>query len=469
MNDQKMKLITRLCISLVVCFGAVNCRASDTLDINTYLDQVINHHPMIKKANAYTDIKEGYDLKSKGVLDPKVYSDLQSKQFDEKKYFTIWQSEVKVPTRFPVDFSVGYEQSDGLFLNPEGKVPTNGLVYGTIQLSLLRGLLYDEQRYDMQSMALNAAKSEIEQDLLIREVLSESIDIYLEWAAAYENVSIYKEYGELLIERHQNVINLFANGDSPEIDTVESRLSILTAEKLWLQARQKLLSTQQKLSLFLWSAEGEPLSLRAEIVPMPFSDVLIQLQNEIAFSNFNFGIDPYVQKIETEIRSLEIENKLKREQLKPRLDLKYNTILNLGADRVVPSFSLQDYKYGVSFQYPILNRKTKGELKINNALRDQKSLERTNYIGYLQRKYEALIERQSISEDLISISRQKIESSKQLYQAEQIKFDLGESSMFLLNQRERKLLEAKTEIIKHYKDLGGVMVELYYFVLGQQN
>lgn len=177
--------------------------------------------------------------------------------------------------------------------------------------------------------------------------------------------------------------------------------------------------------------------------------------------------DPLMRKLENEIRSLELTNKLERENLKPQLDLKYNTIVNLGKDELNPTFGFNDYKYGITFQVPILNRKTKGELKLNESLIRQNEFDKTQYLGSLTNKWEGLNSCRGVQTELLAVSREKVTNSLLLYEAEQLKFDLGESSVFLLNQRERKLLESQMELVKNYATLSKILNELYYLKLGQ--
>ena len=457
-------------IVVVVILSApltVDCYGNDTLYLKKYLELVIQNHPLIQKANINNDITAAQILKGKGALDPKIYSDYDAKQFDNTDYFSVWQSEVKVPTTLPIDFSVGYERNDGTFLNNENTVPSNGLVYGTINVSLLRGFLFDEQRYNIQSAEIKGLESQIEKEILIREIIFQSIHSYLDWVSKRNAFEINQSYLRLVRERLQNVIQLYSNGDSPAIDTIESRLNVNTVEKLQLESRIKLVKSVQNLSLFIWNENGQPLQLNNDILPMKLEDVISILKDLSILLNPDFASDPIISKIDNKIKSIELENKLEKENLKPRLDLKYNTILNLGKDEFNTTLNFNDYKYGVVFQYPILTRKTRGQLRINEALTSQNELDKVQYLGQINNKYMALVAQESIQDDALLIANEKLTNSQLLYEAEKLKFDLGESSVFLLNSRERKLFEAQWELIKSYHSLGRILNELYFLKLGQ--
>jgi len=462
----------KIYISIILFFLGISSIASaqigDTLYLKDLLVLVVNNHPLIQKAGLYDEITEAYDLKGKGVLDPKIYSDFDSKSFDDKNYFNIWQAEAKIPTALPIDFSVGYEQNDGLFLNDENAVPSNGLVYGTLNVSLLRGLLFDEQRYNIKQAALDGEKSQIQEDILTREILFQAINAYVKWTSTQYVRDVNLEYLETVSQRHQNIIQLYVNGDIPAIDTLESRLNLNTANKFYIESRDKFIKARQKLSLFIWNANGEPLELNSSVNVMSFEPLVSSLNEMSDLREFDFTIDPLIRKYDNKITALELDNRLERENLKPQLDIKYNTIVNLGNDLQYPSFSLNDYKYGVTFQVPILNRKTRGELRLNESIIQQNELDRTQYLETLNNKMRGVLARQELQNELLTVTQEKVVNSQLLLEAEQLKFELGESSVFLLNKRELKLLESRLDLWKSYAALGMIYSDLYYFRLGQE-
>ena len=461
------KAISLFYVLLFISFAS-NVWSSDTLALTTYLDVISKNHPLIKKANLFDQFSEAALLKGKGALDPKVTSDYQTKNFSDTNYFRIWQTEAKIPTRLPIDLSLGYERNNGDFLNPENSVTDNGLVYGTFSLSVIRGLLFDEQRFNIQIADLKSVKSQIEKNILTREIIYQAVNNYLDWSIAYYKNEILTNYLEAITARHTNIIQLYVNGDKPAIDTIESQLSLNSAKIKLLESNQELIQKTQKLALFLWDENGNHLELAADIKPELIQNIIIQMNEMSLAINPDFNRDPIIRKKQNQIEQYRLENKLQRENLKPRLDLKYNGIVDLGKDELSPTYSVNDYKYGLSFEMPVLNRKTKGELRMNDVLIAQNEFDQINYRQQLLTKYEALLMNKIINQESLEVALDKIENSTVLRDAENTKFSFGESSFFMVNQRERKLLEANTELIKSYKELGKTLSELYYLKLGQE-
>ena len=459
---------TILCACIAVGLLESNAQTSDTLYLTDFQSIVLNHYPLIKKADLYNEISEAYLLKGKGTLDPKFYSDYDRKDFKNINYFSRWYSEVKIPTALPVDFSVGYENNSGAFLSNEATVPSNGLLYGSLNISLLRGLMFDEQRYNLQAAELSAEKSQIDNKILLREINFQALTTYIEWAAAYYNFLRYQEYESAIILRHQNIISLYENGDKPAIDTIESRVNWNTATKEKLSAYNYYLQKRQKLNLFLWDDEANPVMLNNNVLPQSINSVATLLREYSIIDDPNWSKDPLIRKQQNQIQAIDLENRLVNEMLKPQLDVKLNTIYNLGEDNLQLVYSINDYKLGAALEIPLRNRKAKGEIQLNNAIKEQIRLDQEYYESKLRYDYLQLFDRQANNDRLIANATNKIQNSQLLYDAESLKFQLGESSIFLLNQRERKLLESKIEAIKAYKAQSLVLSQLYYLEIGQQ-
>ncbi len=457
----------RCLISYILAICPLIVSASDTLTLSQFQDIVLSHHPLIGKAELYDEIAESYLIKGRGALDKTFYTDYDGKQFKGLNYFRRWNSELTIPTRYPVDVSLGYENNTGVFTNNDNTVPSNGLLYGTINVTLLRGLLFDEQRFALRESELLADKSRIEQELIVRNILIQSMNAYVDWATAVEGVEIITAYSQRVSERHQFLIQLYQNGDKPAIDTIESRINLNTATKTKILAEEDLLRKRQKINMFLWDNSGDPMVLLDSVVPQDMLTVTEILSEESFPLSTSWELDPIIKKKQIEIEQINLENRLEKEQLKPQLDLKLNTIHSLGDNDLAYSYNINDYKLGAYIAVPIVNRKTRGQIRLNKALIDQSILDQQYYQAELRNMYTMLNGAQTLNQESLDVSIEKVQNSNLLYTAEQLKFELGESSVFLVNSRELKLLESETEYIKNLKSLCRIYTEFYFLKLGQ--
>jgi len=126
--------------------------------------------------------------------------------------------------------------------------------------------------------------------------------------------------------------------------------------------------------------------------------------------------------------------------------LEYNFLTE--TPEFISSFETQQYKGGVTFRLPLFLRKERGDLKLakfklNDARfdLDNAQIQLKNKIVAIYRELESF-ETQNIMIDEI------VDNYNALLSAEERKFSFGESSLFLINSRESKLIDAELKQIE---------------------
>ena len=167
--------------------------------------------------------------------------------------------------------------------------------------------------------------------------------------------------------------------------------------------------------------------------------------------------------MEAKIGSLEVDRNLKINKLLPKVNLQYN-FLSTEYDNL-DSFNTANYKAALNVSVPILLRKERGDLKLANLKLADAELENQAVSLSLKNKIEAInLEINSLSTQY-SLIKDIVVNYSVLVSAEERKFGLGESSLFLINSREQKLISAKlkentlsvkqlTALAKLYNTLG---------------
>ena len=139
--------------------------------------------------------------------------------------------------------------------------------------------------------------------------------------------------------------------------------------------------------------------------------------------------------------SLRIEEKWKTEKLKPKLNVEYH-FLNKDFSEGLPSyFSTNNYKWGAEFSMPLFLREARGDLKVQRIKIEENNLNTEWKRNQLEQKTLAL----EIAYTNTLSQQELAESNAVLYerllQAENTKLFNGESSLFLVNQRENSFFE----------------------------
>jgi outer membrane protein TolC len=152
---------------------------------------------------------------------------------------------------------------------------------------------------------------------------------------------------------------------------------------------------------------------------------------------------------------LETQANWAREQLKPQLTLRAAALLgnDVGFGTEIPpgwgsGLAQDNHQWGITFSYPLLTRDARAKVRLANIQLQRWSWEQQDahrrWSEQIRAQHAALPMRQQAS----SMSREAAEAAGRLLQGEQLLFEAGESSLFLLLQRENNWIEAQRSAIQ---------------------
>lgn len=416
---------------------------SEILTFEEFLGFVKKHHPLVKQANLVLSIGEANLLKARGGFDPKIEVDFDRKKFKDIEYYDQLNSTFKIPIWYGVELKANFEQNNGQFLNPSLNVPNDGLYSVGVSLSLAQGLLINDRIAALKKAKIFVNQSQADRELLVNNIIVEASKAYFEWLQATNEQKIYTNFLDNAQDRLKAIERSVEEGDKAAIDITEARITFqnrkLELEAVKLNGRKASL----KVSNFLWLNEI-PLQLEEKVSPKSLEiEILENILNINSFLNNRIPNEnhPKLLSLQAKIDGLEVERKLKKNNLLPKVDLQYN-YLSEDYDRL-NSFNTTNYKAFLNLSFPLFLRKERGNLKLTNYKiqdaefeQDITILELTNKLNAIRFEINSLSEQVQIIEDIVI-------DYETLVSAEERKFSLGESSLFLINSREQKLIDAR--------------------------
>lgn len=433
-------------IMLVGNFGFSQIQDSLTLNVMSfeeYLGYVKMHHPLIKQANLTLEFGEATLLKARGGFDPKLEVDYDRKKFKNTEYYDVLNTTFKIPTWFGVEFKANFEENTGEYLNPSLKVPEGGLYSAGISLSLAQGLLTNERMASLRKAKFFQRQSQADRQILVNEVLYEASLAYFDWLQAYNEEQIYASFLKNAAIRLNAITRSVEAGDKAAIDITEARI-VAQSRKLDMEAASL---KRQKASLlvsnFLWLNEI-PLELQPEIHPqipaITSLETSLRLQEFLVLPEEVTSL-PKIQSLDAKIGRLTVDRSLKRNKLLPKIDLQYNF---LSSDyEEFDSFNTENYKAFLNVSLPLFLRKERGDLKLANLKLQDAQFEQQATAYRIRNKMEAVRFEINSLETQVALVEEIVEDYAALVNAEDRKFELGESSLFLINSREQKLIDAR--------------------------
>ncbi|MBK9737591.1 MAG: TolC family protein [Saprospiraceae bacterium] len=439
---------------LLVCICMPTLKSQSTSENILSLDDVFNmikiHHPLTKVADLQLVKADAELLKSKGFFDPKISTNLHQKYFDSKNYYSLFDGNITIPTWIGADVKTGYEMNRGVFLGPENATPSNGLFYAGVSFPLGQGLFIDERRAAVKGAGINQDISKMLRIGLMNDLLFDAANKYWDWFKAYNIQLIFESSLQNANQRYLAVKINAASGDRPPIDTVEAKIQLQNIALGLNQARISFKNSSLMISTLFWSNNNDHIGLNVDSKPYDFkTEITANLQNISLMNQSDFMANqPYLRQLDLKLDQLALDKRVKQDKLKPFVNLQYNPINEPINGNPFTNYSINNYKLGLEFKMPLFLRKERGDIKIADIKIKETSLELKNKAIELSNKYQAYYNEWLANLEQVNIYQETVELYEKMYNAEKRLFDIGESSLFLVNSREQSFINAKIKLIE---------------------
>lgn len=424
-------------------------QSQDVLSFDEF-KAMLSNHPALRMADLSAEKGVQELTKAKGAFDPKISATHQNKFFNSTEYYDQTYIGVEIPLRAPLLIKSGFENANGAYFNPEETTPNGGLLNAGIAVPLGQGLVTDKNRTEIQQAEAYQQYSIIEQNRLIQDLRNEAYKQYWEWWMSRSILDIHREWVAIAEQRLTDTKNRFLAGDIASVDTLETAIQVQNRKQKLQSAEAKWAKESLDLTSQLWQ-ENEmnyvPVESIKNTIPqtdivfddaLSNSNVLIDKTNSIASTN------PEILKYNPMLEQLRFDERWKKEQLKPIVNVQYN-LLNEATAPASDMLTLNNYKWGAQISWPIFMRKAKGDLGITRIKIEELELEALQKTTILRNKALAAIRQLELLRLQLANVTSNVNNMQRLLDAEREKFNSGESSVFLINTREQQLFDLRIQ------------------------
>jgi len=459
---QKIIVIVGMIMAILVlsltCSGQ-NKAGHPTLSAAQVIQIVKQYHPVAKQADILIEKAKTDITVAKGSFDPYLQNEASQKTFDGTLYYNYNRPELSIPTWFGVEISAGIEYLSGNRTPPEETKGESS--YIGISVPLAKNLLLDKRRAALQTARIFRDASVVEKRNIINQLLADALKAYWDWTLQYQVYTILANAVIVNEQRVSLIKTAYRLGDRPAIDTTEALTQLQSIELLKNQAWLHFQNAGLVLSVYLWTADANPYDLPESIVPadeMTNINITIaplpELSSLLETAKKNH---PELILYKYKLGALTVDKKLKFQELLPVINFRYNQLgkgYNIGKTAIAPLFE-NNFQYGLSIGIPLRLSEGRGayrkaKLKITETTWQQQ-----------QKEAEVVVKVKSYFNELVTLKKQVALQEKAVanYQAlqrgEEVRFRAGESSLFLINARENKTLEALQKLqelkVKYFK------------------
>ncbi|MEY2733444.1 MAG: hypothetical protein RL340_503 [Gemmatimonadota bacterium] len=415
--------------------------AQDSLSLPAFLAQVVAHHPTAQQATLVRR-QVAADLRAaRGGFDPVVTAVWDLKRFDGVGYYDEFDARLTVPTPWGLDFKLGWENAAGEIINPERKTPGAGLLSAGVSLPIGARLLTDERRTALRQAELADDAAEAERLGAVGRLVQQAARDWGLWAEASARARIATEGVALARFRLEATRQRVLAGDAAALDSVEALGEYERRRVQEIEAQAAAVSARLTAAVHLWRPDGAPDSLAA--ARQPGGSVPSGLATGPAARRRLAAAHPLVAQARARVLQAEAQRRLTATQVLPSASLE---VASLAAGTELDALRAgagSDYKASLGVRAPLYGRREWARFRAAQDRARQLAWERDRVV----REVELAVERAEVELDAVerqaALQRRVVEATAAVLLGEQRRFEAGESSLLLVNLRERALLDER--------------------------
>lgn len=412
------------------------------LTMKDYLQQIKENNPLAMVYANGVEMADYFVRESKGSFDPVFFGGIDQKYFNGTTYYSTLSTGIKIPTRLGVSFKAMGDWNEGTYLNPQNRTPDAGLSYLGVEANIGRGMFTDAQRTQLRQAQVALNQSKVEQQLLLNNLIYEAGQAYISWQEQEFQYQLALEGFNLAQLRYKQLVETALIGDRAIVDTVEASAQLFLRQMEVQQRELNRKNARLQVEFFMWEKGKIPLTLAETTSPEN-----LVLNKPVSVSLEIPDSHPQLQSYSNKLATLALDKRLKQEYLKPQLTVNYN-ILTPTNQVFSTNYSWSNYKWGGTLYMPILLRKERNAYKAVGLKIENTTLESTLKKRELELKqqqirneWNTLVNQAQTAENIASRYRE-------LATAERTLFQLGESSLFLINAREMSYLSSQSKYLE---------------------
>ena len=413
----------------------------------------VEEHPKLRGAEAERQAASAKRVSKQGAFDPVITSGIDSLRYNSSSSrgkalnATTSETGIELLTRSGLKIIAGMRLNSGTVKSPLSSTGSAGEYYVGVKMPLLRGAGgINEKTAGEQQALLGESLADRNVALTRLNTLLDASLAYWEWAAAGRKQAVAQNLLRLAIVRADAVRVRAESGDLPLIDAVEADAEVERRRGAQIKANRDFSKTTFKLALYLWdtgNATDAQALLDTARLPSALPTTAPLTETDVAQAvTLALSHRPELAGIAVSQEILRLDEQLAENDRRPSLDATLAPGLDTGRKGIGETM-----KAGLLFSLPLYQNEATGR-------RDEARFKREKL-----RQGQVLLEQQVRTEvnDAVSAvnaahereeaARRELDLARRLETGERDRFTLGDSTLFLLNQRERATAETEARLI----------------------
>ena len=424
------------------------------LKLDAVLSAALKYHPAIKGEREERVAASAEVLSAQGAFDPSIKGEALS--FVTGGYTGQYGSMfVEKPLQlYGSKIFAGYRVGGGLFPiydNYYQETLSGGETQFGVEVPLLRDGPIDKRRTEIRKSESGQliADALIEQKKI--EVSRAAALTYWDWTAARNKIRVYKQLLATAQERDKQIAERVKRGDLPDFDRVDNQRAVMQRQAQLLAAERAVKNSEYNLSLFYRDEKGQPRSVEAkrslDRIPMPLVVPHFSVDDQVAEAK---AARPEFKNLQAQHEQNNLELKLARNQMLPRLDLRLLSSNDYGVGD--PELEPAEVRAGLRLEIPLATRTQEGKVEFYEAKQRKLGFTEDFLEDRIRADVQDALNALEIAKQRVSVVSSEVKAARDLARGELKRFELGDSNLVFVNLREQNAADAEVREIEALQD-----------------
>ena len=431
-------------------FSAPNAAQENTLTLQAVLDSVGTRYPKVLGASAERQAAAAKQREKRGAFDVTTtvggdFNRYNSASSRGKEYTaTTTSAAVETTLRSGLKISAGREFNAGVVKSPASSTGSQGTYFASAKLPLLRGRNLNDKLVGEQQAALGVAIADFNISTVRLSALFQAANAYWDWAGARQKQTVAADLLRLAEVRAAQIRRENELGVQADIALVEAEQEVQKRRGSLTKAERDVQKAAIKLALYLWNPDGTPAQVpdagaAPPVIPapVPVSPEAIAEARERARNE-----RPEIAAVGVQQNSAGLDLRLAQNDTLPDVSLTLQPGQDLGRRGVGETM-----KAGIFFSLPLNRWEATGRRDGAQAKQAKLQQERDLLTRQVALEVEDAASAMNTTYARYLAALEEVRLAVRLGEGERIKFREGDSTLFLVNQRERSTAEARARLI----------------------
>ena len=433
-----------LCFVAILSISIIQLQSQRVYTFDEYYNQIVTANPLVLEAKYEITAAEAEFFGARGLFDPILSGGFNLKTQNAKDKLNDLDLSLEIPfaSMFGPKVKAQMRRAVAESTNPADRTSSPFDASIGVSLPLGQGIFTDEKRNKLFQAEIKPQIGQAKFQEKRNKILVEALSLYWKWAESYQQVQIAQNLVTIAQERAQQLRDRATAGDIAAMDSLEANLEVVFRNGKLLEKQQAYEQASVNLQVFVWDNNQQQTPLPG--IPESFQTVVKLSEQEIqSAQNDAKLLRPEVKLLQLDRNLANLDLNLANEFLRPNINANLDLMM-YGLSDVGPG----NLKFGLTMSQPILFRQARSQEELANIgikRIDLQALQMDAFVTADVNFYATAVNR---TYEQIQFLKTEVSLASQLLNFERERLVAGETSLFLVNQRERFLATSQEKLAK---------------------